>query len=109
MLADSHQDTVEDIKEEDMEAHDPECIAGHIIDEPAIIYRLPDQIHQGQPEQDPNEGGHQRRDDIRACKAGELAQRRFGSVAMTSGDTAACVAEIVRDLERSALPPAPET
>ena len=42
-------------------------------------------------------------------KAGELAQRRFGSVAMTSGDTAACVAEIVRDLERSALPPAPET
>ena len=42
-------------------------------------------------------------------KAGELAQRRFGSVAMTSGDTAACVAEIVRDLERSALPPTPET
>ena len=33
-------------------------------------------------------------------KAGELAQGRLGSVAMTAGDTAACVAEIVRGLEQ---------
>ena len=33
-------------------------------------------------------------------KAGELAQGRLGSVAMTTGDTAACVAEIVRGLEQ---------
>ena len=32
-------------------------------------------------------------------RAGELAQHRFGSVAMGAGDTAACVAEIVRGLE----------
>ena len=32
-------------------------------------------------------------------KAGELAQSRFGSVAMTAGDTAGCVAEVVRRLE----------
>ena len=42
-------------------------------------------------------------------RAGELAQRRFGSVSMTAGDTAACVAEIVRELEHSALSPLPET
>ena len=33
-------------------------------------------------------------------RAGELAQARYGSVAMTAGDTASCVAEIVRGLER---------
>ena len=32
-------------------------------------------------------------------RAGELAQSRFGSVAMGAGDTATCVAEIVRCLE----------
>ena len=32
-------------------------------------------------------------------KAGELAQRRSGSVAMTAGDTAECVAAVVQDLE----------
>lgn len=32
-------------------------------------------------------------------RAGELAQHRFGSVAMTAGDTAGCVGEIVRELE----------
>lgn len=35
-------------------------------------------------------------------KAGELAQERFGSVSMTAGDTAACVAETVRGLEMKA-------
>ena len=75
MFADCHQDTVEDIEKQNMETHDPECIAGHIINEPAFINRLPDQIHQRQPEQDPDEGGHQRRDDIRACKTGEFAKR----------------------------------
>ena len=34
-------------------------------------------------------------------KAGELAQNRFGSVSMTAGDTAACVAEVIRDLEKN--------
>ena len=33
-------------------------------------------------------------------KAGEKAQERMGSVAMTAGDTAGCVAEVVRELER---------
>ena len=32
-------------------------------------------------------------------KAGELAQERMGSIAMTAGDTAGCVAEIVKELE----------
>ena len=32
-------------------------------------------------------------------KAGELAQRRSGSVSMTAGDTAGCVGEVVRRLE----------
>ena len=32
-------------------------------------------------------------------KAGELAQSRMGSVSMTAGDTAMCVAEIIRSLE----------
>ncbi len=32
-------------------------------------------------------------------KAGELAQRRSGSVAMTAGDTAGCVAAVVQNLE----------
>ena len=32
-------------------------------------------------------------------KAGELAQSRMGSVAMTAGDTAGCVAEVVHELE----------
>lgn len=32
-------------------------------------------------------------------KAGELAQSRTGSVAMTAGDTAGCVAEVVHELE----------
>ncbi len=32
-------------------------------------------------------------------KAGELAQARYGSVAMTAGDTAACVRDIVHSLE----------
>ena len=35
-------------------------------------------------------------------KAGELAQKRFGSVSMTAGDTAACVTEIVHALEINA-------
>ena len=34
-------------------------------------------------------------------RAGEKAQERFGSVSMTAGDTAACVAETVRSLELS--------
>ena len=34
-------------------------------------------------------------------KAGEKAQERFGSVSMTAGDTAACVAGIIRSLEIS--------
>ena len=38
-------------------------------------------------------------------KAGELAQSRFGSVSMTAGDTAACVGEIVRELEAGARNP----
>ena len=33
-------------------------------------------------------------------KAGEKAQDRMGSVSMTAGDTAGCVAKIVRELER---------
>ena len=37
-------------------------------------------------------------------KAGELAQHRFGSVSMTAGDTAGCVAEIVRTIEEKAGP-----
>ena len=32
-------------------------------------------------------------------KAGELAQERMGSVAMTAGDTAGCIAEIIHTLE----------
>ena len=32
-------------------------------------------------------------------KAGELAQSRMGSVGMTAGDTAMCVAEMIRSLE----------
>ena len=35
-------------------------------------------------------------------RAGELAQRRMGSVSMTSGDTASCIPEIVRALETQA-------
>ena len=35
-------------------------------------------------------------------KAGELAQNRFGSISMTAGDTAGCVAEIVRTIEEKA-------
>ena len=35
-------------------------------------------------------------------RAGELAQRRMGSVSMTSGDTASCIPEIVRALEMQA-------
>ena len=34
-------------------------------------------------------------------RAGELAQARNGSVSMTAGDTAGCVAEVVRTLEKS--------
>lgn len=34
-------------------------------------------------------------------KAGELAQGRVGSVAMTAGDTAGCVAEVVHELEKT--------
>lgn len=37
-------------------------------------------------------------------KAGELAQSRKGSIAMTAGDTAGCVAEIVRSLEENNVP-----
>lgn len=41
-------------------------------------------------------------------KAGELAQRRFGSVSMTAGDTAACLPEMVLRLEEMSLSPVPE-
>ena len=34
--------------------------------------------------------------------AGEAAQRKMGSISMTAGDTARCIAETVRDLERDA-------
>ena len=35
-------------------------------------------------------------------RAGELAQSRMGTISMTAGDTAACIPEIVRELESSA-------
>ena len=35
-------------------------------------------------------------------RAGELAQSRYGSIAMLAGDTAACVRDIVAELEREA-------
>ena len=38
-------------------------------------------------------------------KAGALAQSRMGSVSMTAGDTAACLPEIVHDLEKMSLSP----
>ena len=37
-------------------------------------------------------------------KAGELAQRRYGSVSMTAGDTVSCIPEIVRQLETGETP-----
>ncbi len=35
-------------------------------------------------------------------RAGELAQRRMGSVSMAAGDTVSCIPEIVRELEKAA-------
>ena len=46
MLADGHQNTVENIKEQDVESHDPERVAGHVIHEPAFINRLSGQINE---------------------------------------------------------------
>ena len=72
MFINEHQNAVQNVKECDVEAHYPECVAGHVVNESALMNGLADKINQCKPEKDSHDGRDQRRDDVRAGKAREF-------------------------------------